>query len=175
MFTPAFSCFHEFGVPLDVFTKVAWLLLSSGSSHTQHVSPTLTGGHYVLLTITVPLAVSSSQQDVLARVERERLICSSSTSHPREGERKKKIAKQHNYQKMFYESSLKPLALSSMPVVSSLQLKHKGKRKSGLKWKYAERWATFHVLGLFDWRGALDVACKSGANGKWDWLQHCIR
>lgn len=69
---------------------------------------------------------------------------------------------------MSYESSLKPLALSSTPVVSSLQLKHEGKRKSGLKLKHAERWATFHVLGLFDWRGVLDVARKSEANGKWD-------
>lgn len=118
MFTPTFSCFHEFGVPLDVFTKVAWLPLSSGSSRTQHVSPTLTSGHYFLLTITVPLAVSSSQQDVLARVERER----TQAHHIRvkAKRKKKKIAKQHNYQKMSYESSLKPLALSSRPVGSSL-------------------------------------------------------
>lgn len=174
MFTPAYRCFHEFGVPLEVFTKVAWLPLSLGSTRTQHVSPTLTGGHYALLAITVPLAISSSQQDALARVERERLICGSSSSHPREGA-KKNLAKQHNYQKMSDESSLNRLALSSTSAVSSLQLKSEkeGKRKSGLKWKHVERWAAFHVLGLFDWRGLLDVARKSGS--QWDWLQHCIR
>lgn len=97
--------------------KVAWLPLSLGSTRTQHVSPTLTGGHYALLPITVPLAISSSQQDALARVERERLICGSSTSHPREGA-KKKLAKQRNYQKMSNKSPLNRLALNSTPVVS---------------------------------------------------------